>query len=222
MIYKLVLRNFDCSLEFIFSLLLLQPFSFSPVSFACNFQDRGYVILREINFLSKIFWSIPCLHPAWKVHTWIEICASLNHRKKTKADGSRLIPRKHTETLVLLSFTGSVEHTGQEKFPRKATCVSAFFSENPRKQPDAKELSQCGPVQLQSRRSHVARHSVVTGSRNHSKKNFKFEICWKPYEVTFVSLNCLRGIKSVCTRTMNSTFSVYHYCSFYLFNLRSN
>jgi len=26
---------------------------------------------------------------------------SLNHRKKTKADGSRLIPRKHTEALVL-------------------------------------------------------------------------------------------------------------------------
>jgi len=33
----------------------------------------------------------------------MEICASLNHRKTTKADGSRLIPRKHTETLVLLS-----------------------------------------------------------------------------------------------------------------------
>jgi len=30
---------FDCSLEFVFSLLLLQPFDFSPVSFACNFQD---------------------------------------------------------------------------------------------------------------------------------------------------------------------------------------
>jgi len=27
----------------------------------------------------------------------------LNHRKKTKADGSPLIPGKHTETLVLLS-----------------------------------------------------------------------------------------------------------------------
>jgi len=27
----------------------------------------------------------------------------LNHRKKTKADGSRLIPRKYTETLVLLN-----------------------------------------------------------------------------------------------------------------------
>ena len=52
----------------------------------------------------KIFFSIPCLHPSWKVHTWIEICASLNHRKKTKADGSRLIPRKHTKTLVLLSI----------------------------------------------------------------------------------------------------------------------
>jgi len=66
-------------------------------------KDWGCVILREIDFLLKICRSIPCLHPSWKVHTWIEICASLNHRKKTKADGSRLIPRKHTETLVLLS-----------------------------------------------------------------------------------------------------------------------
>ena len=97
--------SFDCSLEFVFSLLLLQPFSFSPVSFACNFQDWGCVILREIDFLLKICWSIPCLHPLWKVPTWIKICASLNHRKKTKADGSRLIPRKHTETLVLLSVS---------------------------------------------------------------------------------------------------------------------
>jgi len=55
----------------------------------------------------KICWSLPCLHPVWKVHAWIEICASLNHCKKTKADGSRLIPRKHTETLVLLSVVES-------------------------------------------------------------------------------------------------------------------
>ena len=103
MIYELVLRNFDCSLDFVFSLLLLQPFNFSPVSFACNFQDWGCVILREIDFRLKICWSIPCFHPPWKVHTWTGICASLNHRKKTKANGSRLIPRKHTETLVLLS-----------------------------------------------------------------------------------------------------------------------
>jgi len=32
----------------------------------------------------------------------------LNHREKTKADGSRLIPQKHTETLVLLSDFSSV------------------------------------------------------------------------------------------------------------------
>jgi len=104
--FELVLRNFDCSLEFVFSLLLLQPFNFSPVSFACNFQDWGCVILREIDFLLKICWSIACLHSSWKVHNSIEIRASLNHRKKTKADGSRLIPRKHTETLVLLRITG--------------------------------------------------------------------------------------------------------------------
>jgi len=45
------------------------------------------------------------------VHTWIEICASLNHRKKTKADGSRLIPGKHTETLMLLSIVQEVCET---------------------------------------------------------------------------------------------------------------
>ena len=66
-------------------------------------KDWGCVILCEIDFLLKICWSIAGLNPSWKVHTWIEICASLNHRKKTKADGSRLIPRKNTETLVLLS-----------------------------------------------------------------------------------------------------------------------
>jgi len=54
-------------LSLFFSLLLLQPFNFSPVSFACNFQDWGCVILREIDFLLKICWSIPCLYPSWKV-----------------------------------------------------------------------------------------------------------------------------------------------------------
>jgi len=32
--------------------------------------DWGCVTLREIDFLLKICWSIPCLHPSWKVHTW--------------------------------------------------------------------------------------------------------------------------------------------------------
>ena len=47
-----------------------QPFNFSPVSFACSFQDWGCVILHEIDFLLKICWSIPCLHLSWKVHSW--------------------------------------------------------------------------------------------------------------------------------------------------------
>jgi len=84
--------------------------SISFLKFALEFylefylnKDWGCVILREIDFPLKLCWSIPCLHPPWKVHTWIEIGASLNHHKKTTADGSRLIPRKHTETLVLFS-----------------------------------------------------------------------------------------------------------------------
>jgi len=69
-------------LSFVFSLLLLQPFNFSPVSFACNFQDWGCVILREIDFLLKICWSIPCLHPSWKVHTWMSGNNELQHKAK--------------------------------------------------------------------------------------------------------------------------------------------
>jgi len=55
MIFELVLRNVDYSLEFVFCLLLLQPFNFSPVSFACNFQYWGCVLLCEIDFLWTIF-----------------------------------------------------------------------------------------------------------------------------------------------------------------------
>jgi len=29
----------------------------------------GSLILREIDLLLKICWSIPCLHPSWKVHS---------------------------------------------------------------------------------------------------------------------------------------------------------
>jgi len=39
-----------------------------------NFQDWGCVILREIDFLLKICWSIPCLHPLWKVHICYKQC----------------------------------------------------------------------------------------------------------------------------------------------------
>jgi len=40
------------------------------------------------------------------------------------------------------TFTGSVEHTEAEKFPRKATCVLAFFSENLQILLDTKELNE--------------------------------------------------------------------------------
>jgi len=30
------------------------------------------------------------------------------------------------------TFTGSVEHTGPEKFPRKATCGGVFFRKSPK------------------------------------------------------------------------------------------
>ena len=38
----------------------------------CMWITKGWgcVILREIDFLLKICWSIPCWHQSWKVHTW--------------------------------------------------------------------------------------------------------------------------------------------------------
>jgi len=70
MIYELVLRNFDCSLEFVFSLLLLQSFNFSLVSFVCNFQDWGCVISREIDFLLKILLIDSLLTPIVESTYW--------------------------------------------------------------------------------------------------------------------------------------------------------
>jgi len=46
------------------------------------------------------------------------------------------------------TFTRYVEHTGPEKFPRKATCVKGFFSENPRILADAKKLSKINKKKL--------------------------------------------------------------------------
>jgi len=65
---------------------------------------------------------------------------------------------------------------------------------------------------IQARGLHVARHSVLSGPRKHSEKIFRFEICCKACEVIFVSMNCLRWIKCICTRTMDNTSSVYQHC----------
>jgi len=40
--------------------------------------------------------------PVLKQVTWIQICASLNYRKKMKAEPSRLIPRKLIANLELI------------------------------------------------------------------------------------------------------------------------
>jgi len=48
----------------------------------------------------------------------------LNHRKKTKADGSRLIPQKHTETLVLLSVTFDTNETCAMNQSNNATATN--------------------------------------------------------------------------------------------------
>ena len=70
----------------------------------------------------------------------------------------------------------------------------------------------CGPLQRYQWRAEAF------------MKNFKSEICWKACEVTSVLLNSSLWIKCICTRTMNKTFSVYHYCFgfMYLFISRSD
>jgi len=73
-------------------------------------------------------------------------------------------------------------------------------------------------VQLQASGPHVARHSVFSGPRKHSGKIVKSEIRRKACEVTFVLMNFLRWMQCICTRTMKTTFSAYHFVLFiYLF-----
>ena len=43
---------------------------------------------------------------------------------------------------------------------------------------------------------------------------------WKACVVTFASLNCLRRIKYICTRTINTTFSMYHFVLFIYFTIK--
>jgi len=86
---------------------LINMFTNKYICFHNLFIVRG--LETKDNYLRESI-SRKITHPQPLVHTWIEVCASLNHRKKTKADGSGLIPRKHTETRVLLSvFKGGVE-----------------------------------------------------------------------------------------------------------------
>ena len=50
----------------------------------------------------KNLWLIPCFFHLWSEVTRIQICASLKHRKKMKAEPSRLMPLKPGENLLEL------------------------------------------------------------------------------------------------------------------------
>jgi len=57
--------------------------------------------VRWNRFPIKNLWLIPCFFHLWSEVTWIQICASLNHRTKMKAEPSRLIPLKPIENVEL-------------------------------------------------------------------------------------------------------------------------
>jgi len=69
-------------------------------------------------------------------------------------------------------------------------------------------------------RAACGRYSVFSGPRKHSGEIFKSEIGWKACKVTFVSLDCLRWIKWIYTRTMNTIFSVYHFDLLIFFTIK--
>jgi len=52
-------------------------------------------------FPIKNLWLIPCFFHLWSEVTWIQTCASLNHRKKMKAEHSWLIPLKPIKNVDL-------------------------------------------------------------------------------------------------------------------------
>ena len=66
------------------------------------------------------YWS-----PLWRLFTRIQICASLNHRKKKKAEPSRLIPRKLTANLEVLTCRRifSVFHKQVASLAQTSVCL---------------------------------------------------------------------------------------------------
>ena len=56
-------------------------------------------------FHIKNLWLIPCFFHLSSEVTWMQICANLNHRKKMKAEPSRLIPLKQWFSNFLRSRT---------------------------------------------------------------------------------------------------------------------
>ena len=70
MIYELVLQNFDCSLEFVFFSAVTSAFQLFTRKLCLQFSGLRMRNITWNRFPIKICWSIPCIHPSWKVYTW--------------------------------------------------------------------------------------------------------------------------------------------------------
>ena len=112
--------------------LILLAYKHGNFCYHCKLCSSGYALaqhsvplFRASPFNITDFYHYDLMHPSkisahhwvgprksvsnWAPHlltpalvTWIQICASLHHRKKMKAEPSRLIPRKPTENQKLL------------------------------------------------------------------------------------------------------------------------
>jgi len=74
--------------------------------------------------------------------------------------------------------TRSVTHTGAEKFPCKATCVSAFFIQKSPKQPDAKVLSYHQTVRAAKTSVNTTGVHLYTTPARGSLKYCEFRLRW--------------------------------------------
>ena len=78
-------------------------------------------------------------------------------------------------------------------------------------------LFQCGPTTGQrtvygpTQQYHWAADAFRKNIQIWNMLKCVWGLCQK-HDETFASLNCLRWVKCICTRTMNNTFSLYHYC----------
>ena len=93
----------------------------SQINFDLN-KDWGCVILREIDFLLKICWSIPCLHPSWKVHTWNEE----QLHSKIQLFLANIYSTSPTPNTILKLFAGN--WTSANVFPSLTCLLCIYFA----------------------------------------------------------------------------------------------
>jgi len=72
-------------------------------------------VLREIHFRYNKFADDSNTPHLWRLVTWIQTCASLNHRKNMKAEPSWLNPQKLAANLELLMTELQVSPSSEAK-----------------------------------------------------------------------------------------------------------